>query len=128
MISLQALLLPLLLASSSSCVGSGLGSIAKTNDLEPGMNTSEVEEVLGSPSQTQFIGNKWIWKYSLHEYWKGYVPYYLAFGSDSKRLESWYADEAEYMRQQQLWMQAFPPTQTLEVDLTIKPASPYVPQ
>ena len=34
-------------------------------------------------------------------------------------LEQWYADEAEYMRQQRLWLEAFPPTQKHEVDVDI---------
>ena len=100
--------------------GGGLGSISKTNQLAPGMSPSEVVSILGEASQTQFIANKWIWKYSLHEYWKGWVPYYLVFGKESKKLESWYANEEEYMRQQQLWLQAFPPNKNIEVDINVK--------
>lgn len=88
--------------------GGGFGSVSKTNQLTPGMTSVQVKAILGEPSQTQFIDNKWIWKYSLHEPWKGYIPYYLVFGLESKTLERWYADEAEYVRQQQLWLQALP--------------------
>jgi hypothetical protein len=35
----------------------------------------------------------------------------MVFGRDSHALEQWFADEAHYMRQQQLWLQAFPPPQ-----------------
>lgn len=97
--------------------GGGLGSISKTNQLMPGMTPNQVKEILGEPSQSQFIADKWIWKYSLHEPWKGWIPYYLIFGKESLKLDSWYANEAEYMQQQQLWLQAIPPTQKYEVDI-----------
>jgi hypothetical protein len=35
--------------------------------------------------------------------------------SNFNKLDEWFADEAEYMRQQQLWLQAFPPTQKHEI-------------
>jgi hypothetical protein len=35
-------------------------------------------------------------------------------------LEQWFADEAEYMRQQQLWLQAIPSTQRHKVDVHIE--------
>ena len=59
-------------------------------------------------------------KYSLHEPWKGFIPYYMVFGRDAQALEQWFADEAEDTRQQQLWLQAMPPTQRQEVDVRIK--------
>jgi outer membrane protein assembly factor BamE (lipoprotein component of BamABCDE complex) len=95
----------------SACAGSGggLGSISKTNQLAPGMKPLEVRAILGEPSQTQFSSNRWVWKYTLHEPWKGFIPYYLVFGQESQKLEQWYADEDEYMKQQQLWLQAMPP-------------------
>jgi hypothetical protein len=88
--------------------GGGLGSVEKTKQLSPGMKMAEVRSLLGEPSQTQFVSDKLVWKYSLHEYWKGFVPYYLEFGRKSMALERWFADENEYMRQQQLWLQAIP--------------------
>jgi hypothetical protein len=95
------------------CAGTGgnFGSVSKTNQLMPGMSAYQVKEILGEPSQTQYIADKWVWKYSLHEYWKGWVPYYLVFGKETQKLDSWYADEAEYRQQQQLWLQAIPPIQ-----------------
>ena len=113
--------LALLTACAGTGTGGGFGSIAKTNQLTPGMRPAEVKNILGEPSQTQFIGEKWVWKYSLHEYWKGSVPYYLIFARESQKLEQWYADEGEYMRQQQLWLQAFPPTQKQQIELQLKP-------
>ena len=114
-----AALLPMLFACAAG-TGGGLNSIQKTNRLSPGMNPSEVKAVLGDPGQTQFVSDKWVWKYSLHEVWKGYVPYYLVFTRKDQKLESWYADEAEYQRQQQLWLQAFPPTHKQQIDLNIR--------
>jgi hypothetical protein len=112
-------LLALLLLSACAGTGGGLGSVSKTNQLSPGMKPAEVRTVLGEPSQTQFISDKWVWKYSLHETWKGFIPYYMVFNRESQTLERWFADEAEYMRQQQLWIQAMPPTQRHEVDVRI---------
>lgn len=106
-----------LFLTSCAGTGGGLGSIAKSNELRPGMSTQEVELTLGKPLQTHFVSNKWVWKYKLHQYWKGYVPYYLVFNKDSQKLEEWYANEAEYMRNQHLWLQAFPPTQKHEITI-----------
>ena len=49
-----------LLVLVSGCAGmsGGLGSTAKTNQLELGMSVSEVKNTLGEPSQTQFIADK----------------------------------------------------------------------
>ena len=92
--------------------GGGLDSVSKTNRLLPGMGLGEVKALLGAPSQTQFVGEKLVLKYSLHEYWKGWVPYYLVFGDEPPALQRWYADEAEYQRQQALWMQVVTPMQS----------------
>ncbi|PKO43637.1 MAG: hypothetical protein CVU30_06330 [Betaproteobacteria bacterium HGW-Betaproteobacteria-3] len=119
--SFRFFIAPLILFFLSACAGiGGLSSVSKTNQLSPGMKPAEVKQVLGDPSQTQFISNKWVWKYSLHEPWKGFIPYYMVFGRESQSLEQWFPDEAEYMRQQQLWLQAFPPTQRYDVDVRIK--------
>ena len=100
--------------------GGGLGSISKTNQLVPGMSPTEVKNILGEASQTEFIGNKWVWKYSLHQIGKGFVPFYLVFGKENPKLESWYSNEAEYQQQQQLWLQAFPPTEKHEIKVKIE--------
>jgi|RhiMetdeSRZDD1v2_1073273.scaffolds.fasta_scaffold504163_2 hypothetical protein len=91
--------------------------VSTTNQLSPGMRPEQVKAVLGDPSQTQFIANKWVWNYSLLEPWKGFIPYYLVFSKENPTLESWYADQDEYYRQQELWLKAFPPTQKQEIDL-----------
>ena len=116
----MVLIMNLLILNGCAGAGGGLNSISKTNQLMPGMNANNVKNILGSPSQTQFIAEKWVWKYSLHQVWKGFVPYYLIFGKDDNKLKSWYADEAEYMRMQQLWLQAIPPTQKYEVDVKVQ--------
>jgi hypothetical protein len=100
----------------TSCAG-----VTKTNQLSPGMHPAEVRASFGAPSQTQFIGNKWVWKYYLHQPWKGFVPYHLVFNRNTQVLEEWYADEAEYVQQQQLWMQALPqPVQRHAVDVYVR--------
>jgi hypothetical protein len=55
----------------------GIGHVSDTNQLTPGMGAANVRAVMGQPSQTQFVSNKWVWTYSLHEPWKGFVPYYF---------------------------------------------------
>ena len=100
--SIRLLLVSLMSVVLVACVG----SVSKTNQLSLGMTPTEVRAVLGEPSQTLFVSDKWVWKYSLHEPWKGFIPYYMVFNRDSRYLEQWYADEAEYTRQQLLWLQA----------------------
>ena len=95
-------------------------SISKTNQLSPGMSPTSIKAILGEPSQTQFIGDKSIWKYSLHQDSKGHVPFYLVLDKESQSLQEWYADEAEYLRQQELWLRTFPPTQRQEIDLKLR--------
>jgi hypothetical protein len=101
--------------------------VGVTNRLAPGMSGAQVQNIMGPPSQTQFVADKWVWKYSLHQPWKGFVPYYLVFNKDSQALEGWVANEAEYQQQQILWMQTwnqlnqtFPPKQKSKVEVIIK--------
>jgi len=85
----------------------GMNSVEKTNQLSPGMLHPKAVKVMGKPKSIQFVGDKVILKYNLHQYWKGWVPYYLVFSKGTGRLQSWYADEEEYQRNQQAWMQAY---------------------
>lgn len=102
--------------------------VGSTTRLAPGMSTAQVQGVMGGPpSQTQFVADKLVWKYSLHQPWKGFIPYYLFFDRDSQKLEGWVANEAEYVQQQQLWMQTwnqinqtFPPTQKHKYEIEIR--------
>jgi hypothetical protein len=99
----------MLAIASCAGTGGGFGSVAKTVHLAEGMKPAEVLKVLGEPSQVQQVGGHVVWKYSLHEYWKGYVPYYLVFDGTGKNLQSWYANEQEYQQQQSLWINALTP-------------------
>ena len=103
MLSAALMLLSLILAG---CAASKLNTAQKTNQLLPGMPHPEVIQLLGKPKSVQFYGGKVVLKYSLHENWKGWVPYYLVFNKATGGLESWYADEEEYQRNQMAWMQA----------------------
>ena len=47
------------------------------------MTTSEVVVLLGSPSSSEFISDKLIWNYSLHQLWKGWIPYHLVFNKET---------------------------------------------
>jgi len=91
------------------CAGSSLefGSVEKTSQLHPGMMHENVIKLMGKPKSVQFVGDKVVLKYSLHEYWKGWVPYYLVFEKGSGKLKEWYADEAEYAQNQAMWMSVF---------------------
>ena len=93
--------------SLAACAGGGLGSMSKTYELSPGMTVDQVNTLLGPPENQQFIAGRRILKYSLHQYWKGWVPFYLAFDPQTDRLESWYANEEEYWRTQDFWLRAF---------------------
>jgi len=93
--------------------------VGATRRLSPGMTPAQVRAAMGNPSQSQFVNQKMVWKYTLHQPWKGFIPYYLVFSKETGNLESWEANEAEYYRQQSLWMAAFPPTQYLNVNGTI---------
>ncbi len=93
----------------SGCAGAPLefNTVEKTNQLRPGMMHEDVVKMLGKPKSVQFVGDKVVLKYSLHEYWKGWVPYYIIFEKRTGQLREWYADEEEYQRNQTMWMSVF---------------------
>jgi len=93
----------------SGCAGAPLefNTVEKTAQLRPGMTHEDVVKLLGKPKSVQFTGDKVMLKYSLHEYWKGWVPYYVIFNKGTGKLIEWYADEAEYQRKQAMWMSVF---------------------
>ena len=88
--------------------GCGLGNIKKTTELYPGMTSAQVKGILGNPSSTQYTNDYVIWKYSLHQYWVGWVPYYLAFWAKEMTLAAWQANMSEYYATQQLWIESLP--------------------
>ena len=97
----------------AGCAGvGGLGSIQATQQLRQGMTPAEVQQLLGPPGSTQNLGDATVWRYSLHEYFKGYVPHYLAFAGDPPVLRAWVANEEEYLRNQAMWAQALEPLVT----------------
>jgi hypothetical protein len=92
-------------AALAACAGTGgLGSSSKTLALQAGMTTREVPAMLGPPASVQQGPAGSVWKYSLHEYYKGWVPYYLLFAGEPASLQAWAADEAEYQRSQAAWL------------------------
>ena len=93
--------------------------VATTKRPAPDMSLKRVWDRLGEPPQTQVIANKEDGKDSCHQPWKGFIPYYRVFERDTQRLDEGFADEAEYPRQQQRWLQAFPSNQNREVDVRI---------
>ncbi len=96
---------------ASSGGGGGFDAIKNTNRLSSGMRPGEVTAILGEPASTQLVADKLVWKYSLHQIWKGYVPYYLVFGRKSQKLEQWFADENEYQAHQKSMLEASQPVQ-----------------
>ena len=91
-------------------IGLALTSCATTsrvNDLSPGMTVSEVKEKMGNPDGTEFKSGAYVLKYSLHKAFVGFIPYYLVFNPNTKKLHSWYSDMNEYNRNQAAWGQAF---------------------
>ncbi len=82
-------------------------TVEKTRSLQPGMMHKDVVKLLGKPKSVQFVGDKVILKYSFHEYWKGWVPYYIIFNKQTGKLQEWYEDEAEYQRNQAMWASVF---------------------
>lgn len=100
------LLLWILSLCLCSCGGAaGLNSAQKTNQLRPGMTYQEVVGILGEPESSQTAQGKWIVRWSLHEYWKGWVPYDMVFDPNKKTLIAWSANEQEYQKTHQQQMQ-----------------------
>lgn len=110
------LLLLLITATLCGCASGrgGLNSAAKTNQLVPGMSTSDVKNILGEPSSSQFTQGILVWKYYLQKPWVGWIPYYLAFHNDD--LIAWQENVDEYYANQELWIQTLP--QKYDINLT----------
>jgi hypothetical protein len=65
-----------------------------------------VTALMGAPADVQQGPGGSVWRYSLHEYYKGWVPYYLLFAGQPAALQAWAADEAAYRRTQAAWLAA----------------------
>jgi len=82
--------------------GGGLGSAEKTGQLRPGMTNEDVVDLLGEPKSSQMVEGKWIVRWSLHQMWKGWVPYDLEFDPKTKTLLAWAANEEDYRKSQEV--------------------------
>lgn len=94
------LIMAALLAGCVTSSKLGLDSAKKTNQLRPGMAYEEVVNLLGEPKSSQMVEGKWIVRWSLHEMWKGWVPYDMVFNPKKKTLVAWSANETLYEKQQ----------------------------
>ena len=95
-------------------------AVEKTSMLQQGMSTMTVQEILGPPQQTEFAQGKLIWKYNMFSMHAGVEPYYLIFDNATKKLESWYMNEAEYNRNREYMLKASPPPVRQDVDISVK--------
>jgi len=93
----------------SACAAVGMNSAAKVNQLSPGMTSEQVQAILGEPKSSEMREDKWILRYTLHQNWKGFVPYYVVFDRNTRTLQTWYTDEAEYQRMQAQMAETFKP-------------------
>lgn len=101
----------------TSCAGvGGFNSAVKTNQLRPGMTTSEVSDLLGQPASSQFSNGYMVWKYSLQKPFVGWIPYYLAFDGQAMLLRGWQENMSEYYASQSLWLQSMPKQYNVRVD------------
>jgi hypothetical protein len=91
------------------CAAMGMNSVQKLSQLSPGMSSDQVVEILGEPESSQMTEDKWILNYTLHENWKGFVPYFVVFDKDTRRLEAWFEDEEGYQRAQAQMGETFAP-------------------
>jgi hypothetical protein len=125
--SARPLALAAIVVLAAACAAIGMNSVTKLNQLSPGMSPDEVQQVLGTPKSTEMQGDQMVVKYTLHENWKGFVPYYFLFDKD-RRLVSWSANEEEYQRNQQQMAQALAPVlQSQTQGSTATPAGPNDP-
>jgi hypothetical protein len=86
-------------------------TVRRTNFLQPGMSPTQVKAVMGEPLQTQFVAERVVWQYTLHQSYRGYRPHYLIFEGEPLRLTSWFPEQAAFERQRAVWFQVFPPPQ-----------------
>ena len=94
---------------TAGCAAMGMNSVQKLQQLSPGMSSDQVVEILGEPESSQMTEDKWVLNYTLHENWKGFVPYFVVFDKDTRRLEAWFEDEEGYQRAQAQMGETFAP-------------------
>lgn len=99
--NIRQLALGMLIAlSATASTAGGLGSAAKAGQLRIGMSPAEVRAVLGDPGQVRPIADGELWRYSLHQWWVGWVPHYLVFAGEPAQLLDWGANMDEYWQGQ----------------------------
>ncbi len=87
----------------AGCAGTNisLNSAQKINQLQPGMSYDDVVAILGKSKTPQIVGDKLIARWVLQEKGVGYVPYDLAFDSETKQLISWYRNQEDFKKKQE---------------------------
>ena len=93
------LLVAFFLESCSSSMA--LNSANKTNQLQPGMNYSEVVNILGNPKSSQMENGRLVSRWVLQEMWVGYIPYDMVFDANTKKLISWSKNEKDFQKNQE---------------------------
>ncbi len=91
----------ILIIVGCATMGFEFDNVRKTQQLRPGMHYDEVANILGPPRSSQFKEGQWFVRWSLHEAWKGFVPYDMVFDPASKKLLRWGANEKEYQKGQE---------------------------
>jgi hypothetical protein len=71
-------------------------TVGRINSLQPGMTIEDVKATMGTPEQVQFVDGKMVLKYEVTKGLEAKVPYYLVFNKDTRQLESWFVNDAEY--------------------------------
>lgn len=100
MIKLNIVAVVLLLLFLGACAHTGMDSVKKTRHLYPDMPYQEVVNLLGEPKSSDFDRDEWIVTWTLHENWKGFVPYIMTFDKNTKKLMSWKEDVEGYKASQ----------------------------
>ena len=113
--------------STTACASIGMNSVQKLEGLSPGMSSEQVVEILGEPESTQMTEEKWILEYTLHENWKGFVPYVVVFDKDTRTLEGWFEDEEGYRENQTRMGETFRPLLEQGQGAAVAPAGPNDP-
>ena len=107
--NIQGFLMVGLILSASACASIGMNTVQTLEGLSPGMSSEQVQEILGEPESSQMTEEKWILEYTLHENWKGFVPYVIVFDKETRTLEGWFEDEEGYQENQARMGETFRP-------------------
>ena len=92
----KAVRLVLLIGVLSACASGGFDSAQKTSELYPGMTYQQVVALLGPPQTSEFAEGKRVATFSLHQSWRGNVPFDLVFSGEPPKLESWSENKEKF--------------------------------